>query len=492
MSNLISPGAAVTAETLEMAKSLFAQGPQAGPGLRKAGINIAEGLLGVNLEAPSKKLFPVYSPLRNKIARKAAPYGATATQWKTIEKINNSNLWPGASENTRNAVLTTLTGSESATFKTIGHDDYVGFEALARSKGFEDIRATAALNLLYAVMISEEKVILGGNVTALGVVGAVTSVAADTGGSLTVGTYIGRVSALVLKGYDQGADGRDGGVDSDGETVATAAAGGVIGAVSTGSITLSWAAIKGAVAYNIFVTDAEGAASTAKYLATTGATKYIIKTTATSTNTTNVADQTADALVFNGMIKQIEAAATPAGLFKDMAGEELTADGAQGIVEIDAVLKTMWDTYRLGPSELLVNSQEALDITRVIVGGGTPVSRVMLQDGQRNIVGSLYVGSYLNKFASAFAEGVPNDIPIKIHPNLPPGTILFVVHNLPYPNNQVPNVWEVETLQEYTQYEWALAQRKYEFGIYAQEVLKGYFPKAQAAIVGIRDIINNP
>ena len=146
----------------------------------------------------------------------------------------------------------------------------------------------------------------------------------------------------------------------------------------------------------------------------------------------------------------------------------------------------MWDTYRLGPDMILVNSQQAADITKLIGSSSNLAYRIVLQDGQRNVVGGMFVGSYLNKFASSFAEGIPNEVPIFIHPYMPPGTILLPVMRLPYPNNQVPNVWEIETLQEYTQYEWALTQRKYEFGIYWQSVLKPYFPKAQGYIQCIK------
>jgi hypothetical protein len=54
------PVGALTEETINLAKTAFASGPTSQvPGLAKAGINIAQGLVGYNLEAPSKKLFPV-------------------------------------------------------------------------------------------------------------------------------------------------------------------------------------------------------------------------------------------------------------------------------------------------------------------------------------------------------------------------------------------------------------------------------------------------
>lgn len=476
------PKAQITQETLEAAKAAFAS-PSPALSLQKAGINIAENLIGINLEAPSKKLFPVYSPLRNRIARVKSGVGASAVQWKAITAINSANLWPGVAENQRNSFNTTQTQSFTASFATLGHDDYVGFEALQRSVGFEDVRATAALNLLYSCMISEEKVILGGQATDIGPVTGLAGVGAvTTGGTLVPATtYNIAVSALTLRGYlkAEKAAAAPGPNEADGESTAATVA--VAPGGANNSIVLTWDALPGAVAYNVFVDASPG---TADYLATVTANTYTVlaEGTGADPNTTNL---TGSPLEFTGIIGQVAAATTGTSRFVDMEGGTLTSDGAGGITQFDAILKAMWDSLQLGPTAILCNSQQALDITKKIGGSSNLAYRIVLEDGQRNVVGGMYVGSYLNKFASSFAEGFPNDIPIKIHPFMPAGTIVFLTETLPYPNNQIPNVWEIEALQEYTQYEWALSQRRYEFGIYFMEVLKGYFPSGNAMMVGV-------
>jgi hypothetical protein len=482
----IFPVAAITEETLNIAKAAFGAGPSAAQGLAKAGYNIAQGLVGINLEAPSKKLFPVYSPLRNKLARVKAPVGSTAVQWKAITQLNSKNQWPGVAENTRNGFVTTVTQSFTANFATLGQDDYVGFEALAQSKGFEDIRATAALNLLYQCMISEEKVILGGNTANIGRP-ASGSVAASqtTGGTLASATYILKVSALVFRGWDKnqkagsGVGGSAGATSADGETDATSVSISTTGA--TGAVSLTWTAVLGAVAYNVFIDDGAGGAQTWSQTVYVNAATVTALGTGVAPNASGN-DLTGSALEFDGLISSIE----KNGIVTCLNNAKLTSDNAGGINEIDTILKTMWDKYRLGPSEILVYSTEAQTITKLIGASSNLAYRVVLQDGQRNVTGGIFVGSYLNKFASSFAEGFPNEVQIRIHPNMPPSTILFPVYALPYPNNQVPNVWEMECLQEYTQYEWALTQRQYEFGIYFMEVLKSYFPAAQAALTCIK------
>jgi hypothetical protein len=72
-----------------------------------------------------------------------------------------------------------------------------------------------------------------------------------------------------------------------------------------------------------------------------------------------------------------------------------------------------------------------------------------------------------------------------IHPYMPAGTILALTETLPFPSNMVPSVLEMAVLQEYYSQEYARVQRKYEFGVYASEVLKLYFPAGQGIITNI-------
>jgi len=125
-----------------------------------------------------------------------------------------------------------------------------------------------------------------------------------------------------------------------------------------------------------------------------------------------------------------------------------------------------------------------------VIGPGECFERYPLIDVS-DVVGGIFVNGYLNKFASTISQQsgspIPDIIPIMVHPFLPPGTILFLSERLPYANNNVPNVFEVETQQEYADFEWARNQRKYEHGIYANEVLKLYFPAGSGIIRNVAD-----
>lgn len=508
----------ISQETIELTKQAFAR-TQAG--LEKA-ITTSTGLVGYNLEAPSKKLYPVLSPLRNRIPRTKAPVGSLAANWRSIVGINTANVKASVPFGTRNAPTISYTMvNRSATYKTFGLDDAVQDEAVWLGRGFEDVRAYSALATLQAVMIEEEKILLGGNVTALGAPGAPTvTIGASSGGSgwstgASNNVYV-KVVALPLYGYlnsklnDLTQNLADHSAPSAAGSVANSNANAVINAQIA-------APVNGAFAYAWFVGQGMSApADTAMYLAAITTVPAVQLTSPPSpgnaTLANNNTDTSGDSNAFDGIfpqilpvgatlttidssnssgtLKKVTAGADITGaLVFDMAiangtGTALTADGAFGIVEFDVVLKALWDNARIGPTLILMNSQEARNVTRKIASSSP--ARVQLQAGDKDITGGIFTSGYLNKFSSgALTPGNPDVVPFMIHPYLPPGTIIFISERLPYPNNNVPNVLEMEMQQEYADFEWARTQRQYEHGVYAMGVLKHYFPAGCAIIRGI-------
>jgi len=113
-------------------------------------------------------------------------------------------------------------------------------------------------------------------------------------------------------------------------------------------------------------------------------------------------------------------------------GTPLTADGEGGIVEIDTALKWFWDNWRLSPGEIWVSSQEAPQYQPQDQPGSRQRRRpacalfVDVKDGL--LVGAVMARSYINRFSMTGAA----EIPIRLHPNLPAGTVLFNTKVLPY------------------------------------------------------------
>lgn len=510
----------VSAESIAAVRTAMTSGRRTGiPAdmLEKAttqGWSLSTGAVGLLLEPRLINLFPVLSPIRNWLSRHAAPNGASAVQWRGITGINVSSLKPGVADGNRNSVVSTKEADFTQSFKSFGYDDFVTFDAQDSASNIYDLRAESSANLLAAVMATgEEPLLLGGNVTAIGKPSATGFTAVDapaaTVGPFTASTaYDFAISALTHFGYAGGSKGHvsaDALDETDGRTLATYSTAG--GRTAT---TLAWAAVRGAVAYNVFIGTHSG---TLFYAFTTTATKVtiltatgyatFIATPATYTaalygtpvilaalpstgGVPNTSDQTADALSFDGLIPQLEANTGSqysgnGGYYRDLAGAQYTSDGGNGIVELDLMLKSLWDNSRIGPTRIYVNSQEAESWAKLIVQSGAAVgtyryTQQVNADG--SVTGGLVADSYRNKFTG------PRIIPIEIHPYLAPGTVLALSERLPFPRANVPAAFQIEVLREYTQYEWALAQRRWEFGIYGRECLKCYFPAGCGVIVG--------
>lgn len=470
-----------------LAKSTFSQSGSA-----------TSGLTFYDLELGAKFLYPVLTPLRNMIPRVSGKGGIQAN-WRAVTAINSNNVRVGVSGGNRGAVMAVTTADYTAAYKGIGIESNVDFEAQYAGQGFDDVRAIAARSGLEALMLQEEILLLGGDGSlALGTTPTPTLAALATGGACTDGTIRVICVALTLEGYiDASVAGgipttitrtnADGSSDTfgGGSALQSAAATVTLSAgTSVQAVSATVTAVNGAVAYAWFWSDATTGTETLGAITTVN--KYTI-TTDDGTGTQTLADLTLidnsiNNLVFDGLITQVYKAGSNS--YKaSLNGVALTSDGSNSIVEIDTALKSFWDNYRLSPDAIWVNSQEALSISKLISSGGGATTNfrvnVDVRDGM--IAGGIMVKEYLNRFSMAGGQVIP----IKIHPNMPAGMILFTTSKLPYPLSNVVNVFQVRTRQDYYQIEWPLRSRKYEYGVYADEVLQHYFPPSMGVISNI-------
>lgn len=468
------------------------------------------GLTAYDLEAPAKLLFPVLTPLRNIIPRVSGKGGIQAN-WRAVTAINSTSVSPVVSQGNRGGVTTDTVADYTAAYKGLGLEQSVTFEADYAGEGFQDVKALAVQNLLKSMMIAEEKKILGGNTSfPLANTATPTLSQANSGGTLLGNTSYGvGCVAMTLDGYllsslttgvvqsytrtnaDSSTDTINGGLSKPATqaNVTTANDG-----ANAHTISASVTAVSGAVAYAWFWGLASGnltlgAITTINSVLITDAAAG----TGVSPGTANYAALTAtnnstNSLDFDGLLTfasnsslnsyQAHLATGTAG-----TGSTLTSDGAGGVVEIDAALKSFWDNYRLSPDTIWVNSQEQKTITKIVMAANssTTAMRFAFNVEQGMIAGGTMVKSYLNKYSMNGAV----EIPIKLHPNVPPGTILFTTAQLPYPMSNVSNVMQIRARREYYQIEWPLRTRKYEFGVYADEVLQHYFPPSLGVISNI-------
>ncbi|MCW2275053.1 hypothetical protein GJ654_10005 [Rhodoblastus acidophilus] len=456
------------------------------------------GLTYYDLEAGAKLLFPVLTPLRNSIPRVSGKGGVQAA-WRAITSVNSSGLRIGVSGGNRGGVAAMTTKEYVANYKGLGIETSVDFEAQYAGQGFDDLRALSAQTGLEALMIGEEAMILGGNGSmALGTTATPTLAASTTGGSLATSTlsviavalsHEGLINASVSSGIQASITrtNADGSSDSFGGGAARKSTNATVSVTGpTGAVTASVTVKSGAAGYAWFW----GAAGSEVLAAITTINSVVITATATGAQTAAslpAADWSVNALAFDGLLTQAFNSGSgslivtqPDGVAG--AGTPLTADGAGGIVEIENVLKANWDNYRLSPDEVWVSSQEAMNISKKVLSAGSNAAQRFLFDARNDaFAGGVMATTYKNKYSMAGAKSLD----IKIHPNMPAGTMLFLTRQLPYPLANVGNVIQMRTRQDYYQIEWPLRARRYEYGVYADEVLQHYFPPSMSVITNI-------
>jgi hypothetical protein len=455
------------------------------------------GLQAYDLEAPSKKLYPVLTPLRNRIARVGGGFSIQAN-WKAITGINSQNIRVGVSEGKRGAQISHTLTENLAAYRGIGLEKSVTFEADYAARGFEDLKAGAVLQSLQGLMVAEELIILGGN-TSLAL-GTTPTPTLSQGGSGTLGnaTYSVICVALGLQAYWDLAGANNGNVNQS-LNLATATvpaqivrtnADGTTDTFGGGSAQKSAAASLAVTgAQNLFATVAavRGAYAYAWFVGTAGSEKLEKVTTINSVSFTTAlagvgqlataltgVDSSTSVLEFDGLLTQAAKSANNA-YFNALAtgtpgtGTTLTA-GSGRIVEIDVALANYYQQYRCQPSDIYLNFNQFQKITNLVLGSTNPnVQFIVDPNSPMEMVAGRNVGKYLSPITGEI-------INLVVHPNMPPGTMMFYTGSVPAYVDGVTDICRVRTRQEYYQIEWPLRTRKYEYAVYADEVLQHFIP----------------
>jgi hypothetical protein len=473
--------ALTTQETLGLMKDSLAKN-----------VTISTGLTAYDLQAPAKNLYPTITPLRNSVPRVARLNPGDAAHWRSIFATTGSGFdamgW--VPEGQRSASMSYSATSITLPYVTLGEEDTVTFEAEAAAQGFEDINATATLRILQKTMRKEETALLGGNTSlALGTAGAPTLTASGTGATLPGQTYSVIVVGLTFEGYRNST--LSGGVaatktitGNDGNTYTLNGGSSMRSANVTQAVTLGQTLfatapiINGAVAYAWYLGSA--GSETLQAITTINSVAFSVPLVSGQQPATVItADNSRNpGLAFDGLLTDgfnpatasfVQALASgPAG-----TGTFLTPSGRGSIAEIDNMLLQMWNTYRLSPTVIYVNAQEQKNITsKCLTNASGPLVRYNVDASQSapyEFTASGVVRWYYNPFTGT-------EIPMPVHPDLPPGTILAYCERLPawYQSNETPNVAEVLTRRDYYRVDWPVRTRRREFGVYAEEVLAIY------------------
>ena len=501
--------------------------------LSKASISTGSNMLPYDLRAPSLHLVPWLSPIRESLPRVKRPSPGTIAHWKSI--IANSSSYtrggvpacPWINEGQRAPLISITALNASATYASLGVDGNVTWEAESASQGFEDALASGHFFALETLMVKEEDALLGGNFsltlgTANKPVGSISG-----SGSFTGGPYYCAVIGMTYEGYRNYV--MTNGLATTGLPIIPASPAGitqqsVITTLDSKTMTVNWGVGQASA---ISTTTASPSSSTSATFTTTGKTGeiawawFIGTSNATSAlylqgittipsytftaapsttgqllnaltagdfsaNNGSLGGGTNQVTAFDGLITQAfnNTTLSPQNAYvQNLAGATLTTGGAGNVVEIDNMLASMWNLYKVTVDVIYVNAQELKNITyRVLNGSSAPLLRVFGDSEGFDVTGFGVISFYHNPYIPGGRK-----IPIMVHPTVPPGTILGYAKNLPsyFKTNSTPNVAEVLTRRDYYSKEWADTTREYQFGVYSEEVLGVYAPFCLGIIYGV-------
>jgi hypothetical protein len=472
---------------------------QVGSGQLAKGIT-STSVPGVYLIKLAKLMLPLYAGLTNRIPAQS-PTGMSSNQatWKAqlgYGSLNTSSFFRIAEAAIGvNAPTNFLTFN--ATFNDISVQDNVTLKALAASQGYADPMQISVIKSMSALLMGQEKIILGSNVAAITAPTSLTVTSGSTGGTFgnsgSAGTFYLRVTALTYEGWLAASVG---GSAAIGESTATTSGSVVTSTSTTNSFTATWPAVKNAVAYNVYVTAVDAAGSTATYNKTVVINKAVLTDAGASTATPPSSDTTVNALGIEGLIGQCELStiygnAIPGKVaMVDNAGAGMTV-GNGGITQFDQILASQWSNWQIAPSLMVMspNMNAALVGKLLGTGGAGGFYRLDVTQERNTVNGGMMVTGYVNKF-SPFADGTPKMIEIIPHPYMPDGTVLFMCETIPYPMGNESRGFVRDVLMPYTYFPLpsqsaGVNQISYNYAITTSEVLEGFNPSPQCALVGV-------
>jgi len=430
-----------------------------------SGIFSSLGIAGIDLTGLIS-LVPVVTPFRNSVPRTSPEQGASTTQWRALLNVNASQPNAATQLDYAGSRVSYSEVNVSTPYFPLELVTTVTRDAVMLARSYADALAIGTMQNLNQVLISEDINLLNAWNIALPTIGSASFTTATTGGSIGSGVVV-HVSAAARSGqnYFYGGSGVAG-TDAS-ETVGTT--------TSTNTVTASVAAVKGAAAYDWFVGT------------TSGGKVYYTTTTVNTVTITSVptAAQPLPALPFlcssvvpttpptadtsynanswmNGLMAQLlgdygnNAIVTPGtgtssgAYFHSNNGSAFTVINA-GIQELDDLNMALWNNALLSPTRYLMASQQASDLTTILTASGLAYTVLPPTDGQAraNLAAGQYVKWYLNKATG----GTP--IAIEVHPHLPPGTVIALTDNIPYPGANIDAPFQVRTLDDYYAFEYA-------------------------------------
>ena len=453
---------------------------------------------GVYLMRLAKLMLPLYAGLRRRLPADTPTTGSNQATWRSqlgfgaLDFASMMSIAEAAIGDTPPTSFLTF----NAAYRDTAINDAVTLKAIAAARGYDDPLQIAVIRAMTAVLQGEERNIIGSNYDALSVP-VVTASGSTSGGTLAAGSYCFGVTALTYRGWLAKSVGDTTGSGAIGETNAglsgsTAAVSLVIGSGS--SVVLTWPAIAGAVAYNVYSGSTGQTGSAGIYLKTVTVNKCAVTAAASGSSFAPTTNKSANVYGYNGLINWAELTTvysnTIAGkqTLTDNAGAGLTAENG-GIKEFDAILEALWTNWQVTPSLIVCSPKMSKTITGKILSlNSASTYRIEVGNERGAINGAMMVTGYTNSFAP-FADGSPRYLDILPHPYMPNGSLLFLMETIPYPMSRESRGFALDVLIPYTYFPLAQTTIQYPFALTLSEVLECFHPSAQTALVGVDEAL---
>ena len=463
---------------------------------------LLSGLVPYDLLAPSRLIYPVYSPLRNKIPR--TPGQGMSHRTKVLTSIQGSGVGGSVGAATRLSIGEfpsgqSLNGNWPLNLPAAGNQygvdvniPYVFFgrtEALSwlaqfAGQGFEDVSALANLLLLQEFMLGEEWQILASTSGSVTAPAAPTLTARAPGSNESAGSGSADLFVCVTAATPFG------------ETVASAVAS--INWISGASVVdVTIAPVTGAYFYNIYVTSsaASTAAASSCFLlaASVGGKKYTIQgvtvptagthppTADTGTYSSTDYEGLLSCLDGHGVVDGVYPAGFQGGYINKSVGTHLS------LTALNVALQQLWDgpgAYRADPSELICEGGDAMrlstDVVQSASAGGAGGYRIMLQQADvAGILACAVVSQVLNPVTR-------NPVNILVHPFLPQGTAFLNSYTLPLSWTNVANVFENVMVQDYLSVSWPVIDASFRYSMFSYGSFVCYAPQFCGLLQGLQ------
>lgn len=477
------------------------------------GLSTTSNVNYYNLEPQAKTVYPVLFPLLASIPRtnpmqRGVRVGGTAVNWKAIVGISNGG-YPGLSEGNRNAPMTFTERDYSSSFKYLGEDAYVTYQAEFAGLGFEDNLALCMSSTLNQELNDEEKMLLfgnsgtAGNGFQLGTAATPTVAAPSAGGSITSGTTLS-VAVMALTGWGVTLatstaaqlpfvrTSMNGAQDLINGGTSAMSAIGTSGSATSGSnlqVAATTTAKRGAMGYAWYIGTSASLSALHFYGVSSGPSITFTSLPSGTNQAANAStsagafttDNSANALDFDGLTTWCFG---QGGYWQDLGGAGLTANGDSTIVEWDAVQDYLWLNYKIPINKVWLGGSLINPVTRKILGSGVAnnVTRTIIQDRGQVVGGDIATG-YLIKYG----PNAGKQAPIETHPWLPQGVIYFDLINNPYPAaaNSIPTVRRVVTLEDHFGVKWPDVTLQKQYGVYTFQTIENYVPFGSAILTGV-------